>query len=105
MPKTITVTLSHDLGVQEARRRIDEGFDKIKGSMSAGTMLKFERSWVNDEKLTFSGKGLGQSAHGEIDIFPAHVRITATLPTILASIAEAITGKMEAEGRLLLEKK
>lgn len=105
MPRTVTVTLTHDLGRDEARRRIEEGFDKLKGSMSAGAVLKFQRNWETDDKLRFAGRGLGQSVDGVIDIFPQHVRIEATLPSLLASLAEIVAGKIEADGKLLLEKK
>lgn len=104
MARPVTITLSHDLGKEEARRRIDEGFAKLKGAMTGGMMFKFQESW-DEDKLSFTAKGLGQTITGEIDVFPAHVRIVATLPGLLASLAETISGKVEREGRLLLEKK
>ncbi|GGD16511.1 polyhydroxyalkanoic acid system family protein [Aquisalinus flavus] len=104
MARPVTITLSHDLGKEEARRRIEEGFAKLKGAMTGGMIFKFTESW-EDDKLSFIAKGLGQTITGEIDVFPAHVRIVATLPGLLASLAETITGKVEREGKLLLEKK
>ena len=68
-------------------------------------VFKFSENWETEDRLTFIAKGLGQTITGEIDIFPQHVRITATLPDILASIAETIAGKVEKQGKLLLEKK
>ncbi|MEQ1930172.1 MAG: polyhydroxyalkanoic acid system family protein [Parvularculaceae bacterium] len=105
MSRRITVTLSHDLGKEEARRRIAEGFDKLRDGLSGGAMFQFSQNWTGSERLSFSAKGLGQTISGDIDIFPQHVRIEATLPTFLAMIAETITGKLEREGKLLLEKK
>lgn len=105
MPREITVTLSHDLGADEARRRLREGFGKLKSSLSGGMMFAFEESWTGDNQLRFHARGLGQTIAGVIDIFPQHVRIEATLPSLLASLAEIITGKLEKEGTLLLEKK
>ncbi|MGF1545533.1 MAG: polyhydroxyalkanoic acid system family protein [Parvularculaceae bacterium] len=105
MPRTITVTLDHDLGKDEARRRVSEGFDKLKGAMTGGAPLSFTEEWTNEDQLTFDARGLGQRAHGRIDVFPQHVRIEATLPTVIAALAEIVTGKVEKEGRLLLEKK
>ncbi len=105
MPRTVTIMLDHDLGKDEARRRIDEGFDKIKSSLSAGALLTFDRQWDAEDSLSFSGKGLGQQVAGQIDIFPKHVRIEATLPSLLASLAEIIAGRVESEGKVLLEKK
>ena len=105
MARPVTITLSHDLGHEEARRRVREGFDKLKGAMTGGMMFKFSEEWTSDDTLQFNAKGLGQTIVGQIDVFPQHVRIEATLPGLLATIAETITGKVEQQGRLLLEKK
>ncbi|MEZ5921095.1 MAG: polyhydroxyalkanoic acid system family protein [Parvularculaceae bacterium] len=106
MPREVTVTLSHDLGEEEARRRLREGFGKLQTSFSGGMMpLSFSENWASDSQLQFTAKGLGQNIFGTVDIFPNHVRIQAMLPGMLASLAEIITGKLEKEGTLLLEKK
>ena len=101
----VTVTVSHDLGKIEARRRINEGFEKFRSSLTGGMMFNFAEEWTGEDQLSFTARGLGQTIFGTIDIFPQHIRIEATLPNLLAGIAEAITGKMEHEGKLLLEKK
>ncbi|MGE0408773.1 MAG: polyhydroxyalkanoic acid system family protein [Amphiplicatus sp.] len=105
MARPVTVTISHDLGKDEARKRVADGFGKLKGAMGGGFMFKFQESWTGEDQLSFTANGLGQAIVGKIDIFPQHVRIEARLPNVLAAIAETITGKMEKEGRLLLEKK
>lgn len=105
MPRPVTVTISHDLGKEAARVRISEGFDKLKGQLTGGMMFNFTEEWTSEDTLSFTAKGLGQNITGHIDIFPQHVRIVATLPGLLATVAEAITGKVEKEGRLLLESK
>lgn len=105
MPREVTITLQHDLGVDGARQRLEEGFGKIKSALGGGMMMSFEESWDSAEKLSFRAKGMGQTITGVVDVFPAHVRITALLPGVLASLAELISGKVEKEGRLLLEKK
>ncbi len=102
MARPITVTLSHNLGAEEARRRVREGFGKLSSSMSGGMMFKFAENWTGDDQLRFEAKGLGQTITGVIDIFPQHVRIEAMLPGVLASIAEIITGRLTKEGTLLL---
>ncbi len=105
MARPVTVTIPHDLGKDEARKRLREGFDKLKGQMTGGMMFKFAEEWPTEDRLDFTAKGLGQNIAGQIDVFPQHVRIEVMLPGLLASIAEIITGKVEKEGRLLLEKK
>ncbi|MEE2692685.1 MAG: polyhydroxyalkanoic acid system family protein [Pseudomonadota bacterium] len=105
MARPVTVTVSHELGKDEARRRIAEGFDKLKRQMTGGMMFAFTEEWAGEDRLDFTARGLGQNISGRIDVFPQHVRIEVVLPGLLASIAEIITGKVEKEGRLLLEKK
>jgi hypothetical protein len=105
MARPITVTLTHSLGLEEARRRVREGFGQLSSSLSGGMMFKFSEDWSGEDQLRFEAKGLGQTITGVIDIFPQHVRIQAVLPGVLASIAEIITGKLQKEGALLLEKK
>lgn len=105
MARTVTIMLNHDLGKEEASRRLREGFDKLKRQMTGGLAFRFTEDWLSDDRLDFSARGLGQTISGRVDVFPQHVRIEATLPNLLASLAEIITGRMEKEGRLLLEKK
>lgn len=105
MSRPVTVTISHELGADGARQRLRDGFGKLKSSLGGGMMLAFEEDWASDNQLRFTARGLGQTITGVIDIFPQHVRIEAKLPSVLASLAEIITGKLEKEGALLLEKK
>ena len=105
MARPVTVTISHDLGLEEARQRVRDGFDKLKGHMTGGMMFKFSEEWTSEDRLTFTATGLGQNITGQIDVFPQHVRIEAVLPSLLAAVAETITGKVEKQGRLLLENK
>ena len=105
MARPVTITVSHDLGKDEARSRINEGFEKFKTHLSGGLRFKFTEEWTSDDQFAFSAKGFGQHIHGTIDVFPAHIRIVVVLPGFLASIAETITGKIEKESQILLEKK
>jgi Putative polyhydroxyalkanoic acid system protein (PHA_gran_rgn) len=105
MSRPVTITIAHELGKDEARNRVRDGFEKLKSQMTGGLMFKFSEEWSSEDTLTFDAKGLGQNITGQIDIFPSHVRIEVVLPSLLATIAETITGKVEKQGRLLLEKK
>ncbi|MEL7486678.1 MAG: hypothetical protein AAGJ87_05610, partial [Pseudomonadota bacterium] len=67
MARPVTVTLSHDLGKDEARRRITSGFDQLKSSMTGGMMFKFTEEWTSEDRLSFTARGLGQTITGTID--------------------------------------
>ena len=105
MARPVTVTVSHDLGMEEARKRVRDGFGQLRGALAGGMMFKFSEEWTSDDTLTFVAKGLGQTITGQIDIFPQHIRIEAVLPGLLASLAETISGRVEKQGQILLEKK
>jgi hypothetical protein len=109
MSRPVTVTIPHSLGQDEARRRIEEGFGRMRQQMASGmgpmgAMLTFQDRWEGD-RLHFEGGGLGQKLTGRLDVRPDSVQIQVDLPEILAAIAEKIAGKLKTEGQKLLEKK
>ncbi|MBB5519598.1 polyhydroxyalkanoic acid system family protein [Amphiplicatus metriothermophilus] len=105
MARPVTVTISHDLGKEEARRRVADGFGDLKRHIAGGMLFRFEENWAGEDRLVFAARGFGQHVTGTIDVFPQHVRIEVVLPDLLAAIAEKIAGRVEKKGRLLLEKK
>ena len=106
MSRPVTVNIPHNLGKDEARRRIDEGFGKMRQQMvgGMGAMLSFQDRWEGDV-LHFEGGGLGQKLTGRLELMPDSVRVELDLPEILAAIADKIAGKLRSEGQKLLEKK
>ena len=106
MARPVTVNIPHQLGKQEARRRIDEGFGRMRQQMTAGLggMLTFQEQWEGD-RLHFEGSGLGQKLTGRLDVRADSVEMQLDLPEMLAAIADLITGRIRQEGQKLLEKK
>jgi hypothetical protein len=106
MARPVSVTIPHNLGKDEARRRIEEGFGRMRQQMTGGmgAMLSFQDRWEGD-RLHFEGGGLGQKMTGRLDIRDDAVDIEIDLPEILAAIADKITGRLKTEGQKLLEKK
>lgn len=105
MARPVTVTIEHSHGVEGAKQRIDERFSDLEESI-AGTMgLKFDKEPWDSDQLRFKAKALGQNITGEVDVFPNHVRFTVVLPGVLASMAEALKGRMKKQGQILLEQK
>jgi hypothetical protein len=103
MSKAITLTLPHELGRAEARRRIDEGFTSFSQHMGAvaGVLTK---SWTGD-RLSFAFQALGQRVYGHIDVDDAAIRLEVLLPSLLARLGETMKRRLHKEGQLLLEKK
>ena len=109
MARPVTVTIPHALGKDEARRRIEEGFGRLRQQMTSGlgamgSMLSFQERWEGD-RLHFEGGGLGQKMTGRLDVRADAVEIQLDLPEMLAAIADKIMGRLKVEGQKLLEKK
>jgi hypothetical protein len=107
MSRPISINIPHNLGKEEARRRIDEGFGRISQQMAGGTvgMVAFQQNWQGD-RLNFEANSLGQKMTGRLDVLPDSVHLELDLPEILAMIAERIKARLTTETqKLLLEKK
>ena len=62
MSTPISISIPHQLGRIEARRRIETGFVKLIQQLPGGTGTASQR-WDGD-RLTFHVSGLGQAASG-----------------------------------------
>ncbi len=103
MGKPITVTIPHQLGRAEARRRIEQGFGDFSRHLG-GTAGAFSKAWSGD-RLDFSLQAMGQAITGVIDVAEDAVKVDLILPGFLAMIAGKVKGTLQKEGQLLLEKK
>lgn len=103
MNRPLTVTVPHALGAAEARRRLDEGFDRLSAQMG-GMLGQIEKSW-KDNRLSFSAVAMGQVATGHIDVADDSAEIVVNLPGFLGMLANKIAGRLRREGQILLEKK
>jgi hypothetical protein len=106
MARPVTVNIPHSLGKDEACRRIEQGFGRLKQQLSGGIagMLTFSERWEGD-RLHFEGGGLGQKITGRLDVRADSVDVQLDLPEMLAMIADRITGALKKEGQKLLEKR
>ena len=103
MAKPVIVNIPHDLGRDEARRRLETGFGRIRDQIGAFG-VSFQERWEGD-RLYFEGGRFGQKIAGRIDVLQDSVRLEVDLPWILAGIADKLQGRVQKEGRLLLEKR
>jgi putative polyhydroxyalkanoate system protein len=106
MSRPVAVNIPHSLGKDEARRRIEDGFGRMRQQMvgGMGAMLAFQERWEGD-RLHFEASGLGQKMTGRLDVMADSVQVQLDLPEILAALAEKISGRLKQEGQKLLEKK
>ncbi len=104
MSKPLTIEIPHDLGREEARRRIEAGFGRLEHQFGGGGLAKLEKRWTED-RLSFEAQALGQHVSGRLDVLAHVVRMELDLPPFLAMIASSLKGRLQREGQLLLEKK
>jgi putative polyhydroxyalkanoate system protein len=103
MSKPISVSIPHQLGRAEARRRIDDGFGDLSRHLG-GAAGALEKRWEGD-RLDFSLTSLGQSITGHVSVADAVVTVEVLLPGFLAMIAGKVKGTLQKEGQLLLTRK
>jgi hypothetical protein len=99
MSKPVVVTIPHELGRAEARRRIDEGVGQMTNQI--GVVGHLDRRWEGDV-LHFSLHAIGQAVTGTIAIAEREVRVEVLLPGIFAMIANKVKGRLRNEGQILL---
>jgi Putative polyhydroxyalkanoic acid system protein (PHA_gran_rgn) len=102
VPEPITVTISHSLGRDEARRRLDEGFGYVRSQL-APFVSSINYSWMG-YRLDFRLAAIGQSINGLIVVEDRLVRIELGLPPPLHMLSKPIIERIRAEGVRLLDK-
>ena len=103
MATPITISIPHQLGRAEARRRIEEGFGKITHALP-GSAGACRQHWDGD-RLTFGVSAMGQTVAGAIDILDTVVTMEIELPGVLGVIANGLKDRLRKAGQLLLTKK
>jgi hypothetical protein len=102
MSPPLVVSIPHQLGREEASRRLRSGL--ARAASSVPVLNVDEERWEGD-RLNFRVRALGQSASGKLDVADDHVRVEVTLPWLLQKFAEAAQIAIRKRGHLLLEKK
>ncbi|WP_337188335.1 polyhydroxyalkanoic acid system family protein [Phenylobacterium sp.] len=100
MSKPVVVNIPHQLGRAEARRRIEEGLGGL--TRQIGAVGRLDSAWAGDV-LSFQATAVGQEVSGAVTVADDEVRLEIRLPGLLGLLADKIRGKVQAEGRVLLE--
>ena len=103
MNRPVSISIPHDLGVVEAKRRIDTGIGRLE-TEAAGGLAQIRKRWEGD-RMIFSARIMGQAVEGRLDVLERAIAMEIDLPPLLAMIADTIKGRLKKEGVLLLEKK
>ena len=103
MASPISISIPHQLGRAEARRRIETGFASVVRQLPGSGSTCTER-WDGD-RLSFSVKGLGQTISGVVEVLDTAVTMEIELPGVLGLIASGLKGRIQKAGQLLLTRK
>ena len=102
LSKPLVVTISHSLGKQRARERIEHSLGHIRAQL-APFVTSIEDAWTGDH-LTFRVIAMGQTVTGRIEVQDELVRVELVLPGLLGLLAGRIVGQVRQQGTSLLEK-
>jgi hypothetical protein len=102
MPAPLVVSIPHNLGREEALRRLKTGLTRAASSVP---VLKVDEERWEDNRMIFRVRALGQAAAGHVDVADDHVRLEVVLPWLLQRFAEAAQTVIRHRGSLLLTKR
>lgn len=100
MSQPIEVDLPHNLGKDEARRRIANNIHRLHEHIPGGARV--ESGWAGDQ-LNLKVSALGDSVQSTIDVEETKVRVRVLLPGLLGMFSGPIQSMLRNKGSLLLE--
>jgi hypothetical protein len=105
MPKSIVVTVSHDLGIDVARERVANGIEKLRGAY-VDKIARSKIVWTGD-RADIEVVALGHTTTARLDVLADALRIEVFLPWVIATLAGKLQSVLatSAESALRIEHK
>ena len=100
MTQPIDVDLPHNLGKDEARRRIANNVHKLTEHIPGGAHV--QSGWTGDQ-LNLDVQAMGQSVNATVDVQDTKVRLRVLLPPMLGMFSGMIQAALQKKGDVLLE--
>jgi putative polyhydroxyalkanoate system protein len=97
----LTISVPHQLGITEAKRRVDELASNVQGH-SNGMLQRVEQHWDGDT-LHFHIAAMGQSISGTAHVVEQTVNLDIALPWMLSLLAGTVKKQVEQQARDLLQ--
>lgn len=102
MSAPLVVSIPHNLGLEEASRRLKSGLTRAASNVP---MLKVDEERWDGDRMIFRVRAMGQAASGHVDVAEDHVTVEVVLPWLLQRFAEVAQAAIKSRGNLLLTKK
>ena len=100
MTQPIDVDLPHNLGKDEARRRIANNVHKLEEHIPGGAQV--QSGWTGDQ-LNLTIAAMGESVNASIDVMETKVHLKVLLPGMLGMFSGMIQAALQKKGSVLLE--
>ena len=100
MSQPIEVDLPHNLGKDEARRRIANNVHRLEEHIPGGAQV--QSGWTGDQ-LNLDVAALGQSIKATVDVQETKVHLKVLLPPMLGMFSGMIQAALQKKGNVLLE--
>lgn len=98
------VPLSHSLGKEEVRRRLQARSHEI-GDAIPGGMADVTTSWPNEDCMAMDIKAMGSVTRAQVLIEETQVIFEVDLPPALSFVEPIVAGAIRKKGQKLLEAK
>ena len=100
MTQPIDVDLPHNLGKDEARRRIANNIHKLQEHIPGGA--QGQSGWSGDQ-LNLQIAAMGEAVNATIDVMENKVHLKVLLPGMLGMFAGIVQATLQKKGSVLLE--
>ena len=97
----VVVTISHRLGRDGAKQRIDQGLESIRADIQP-YVSSLDYNW-DGYRLDVRAAAMMQTVTGAIEVFDDHVRISLELPWYLHMIARTVADRIQNRAAGLLQ--
>src|SRR3954468_24460085 len=100
MSQPLDVDLPHNLGKDEARRRIANNIHKLQEHIPGGAHV--QSGWSGDQ-LNLNIAAMGEAINATIDVMEAKVHLRVMRPGMLGMFSGIVQAALQRKGALLLE--
>lgn len=100
MTQPIDVDLPHNLGKDEARRRIANNMHKLQEHIPGGAHV--QSGWSGDQ-LNLQVAAMGETVNATIDVQETKVHLKVLLPGMLGMFGGLVQAALQKKGGALLE--
>lgn len=95
------VSIPHNLGRDEVRRRLKARSHEIAGAIPGG-MAHVATDWPSEDRMNMAIEAMGQALSGHIEIRDTDIAISLQLPPALGFIQPMVESAIRQQGHRLL---